>query len=153
LAISLIGGENSGGGGAVASILLWFAVTAGVAVVLVAFGRRWLGNAVVDAVAGGLLFSIGDISTKVVTQGGDRFAFLVTLILGYTLGTALLQFGYQTGSALTVAGVATLLTNALPIAAGTIILDEPVPGGLLGGLRLIAFAAVIAGAVLLARPG
>jgi HSP20 family protein len=45
-----------------------------------------------------------------------------------------------------------LLTNALPITVGTIILDEPVPRGVLGGLRLLAFAAVIAGAVLLARP-
>lgn len=51
-----------------------------------------------------------------------------------------------------VAGVATLLTKALPIAAGTIVLDEPLPHGVLGGLRLLAFAAVIAGAFLLARP-
>jgi hypothetical protein len=35
------------------------------------------------------------------------------LIVGYTLGTALLQIGYQAGGALTVAGLATLLTNAL----------------------------------------
>jgi hypothetical protein len=63
-----------------------------------------------------------------------------------------LQVGYQAGGALTVAGLATLLTNALPIAAGTIVLDEPVPSGIFGGLRLLAFAAVVAGAFLLARP-
>ena len=60
--------------------------------------------------------------------------FLVTLIIGYTLGTSLLQLGYQRGSALTVAGLATLFTNALPILAGTIVLREPVPTG---GLRLV----------------
>jgi len=103
-------------------------------------------------VAGGLLFSIGDVSTKLVTQGGERVGFLLTLIVGYTLGTALLQVGYQAGGALTVAGIATLLTNALPIAAGAVVLDEPVPSGVLGGLRVLAFVAVIAGAVLLARP-
>jgi hypothetical protein len=51
-----------------------------------------------------------------------------------------------------VAGLATLLTNALPIAAGSVVLDEPVPSGPLGGLRIAAFAAVVAGAALLARP-
>ena len=76
----------------------------------------------------------------------------LTLSLGYTLGTSLLQLGYQRGAALTVAGLATLLTNALPIAAGTIVLDEPVPSGAFGALRVLAFAAVTVGAVLLARP-
>ena len=73
-------------------------------------------------------------------------------ILGYTLGTSLLQLGYQAGAALTVAGLATLLTNVLPILAGTIVLEEPVPSGALGALRIAAFAAVTAGAVLLSRP-
>ena len=54
---------------------------------------------------------------------------------------------------MTVAGLATLLTNAIPIAAGTIVLDEPVPSGVYGGLRILAFAAVTIGAILLARPG
>jgi hypothetical protein len=64
----------------------------------------------------------------------------------------LLQLGYQKGAALTVAGLATLVTNALPIAAGAVVLSEPVPTGVFGALRLLAFAAVTIGAVLLARP-
>jgi hypothetical protein len=60
--------------------------------------------------------------------------------------------GYQRGSALTVAGLSTLCTNALPIAAGTIVLHEPVPAGALGVLRVFAFAGVVAGAILLAHP-
>jgi hypothetical protein len=63
------------------------------------------------------------------------------------------QIGYQQGAALSVAGIATLLTNALPIAAGTVLLHEGVPGGAQGVLRVLAFAAVVAGAILLARPG
>ena len=35
---------------------------------------------------------------------------------------------------------------------GTVILDEAVPRGVFGVLRVLAFAAVTAGAVLLARP-
>ena len=81
-----------------------------------------------------------------------RVAFVALLIAGYSLGTALLQVGYQAGAALTVAGLATLVTNALPIAAGTVVLDEPLPTGALGGVRVLAFAAVVAGAVLLSRP-
>jgi hypothetical protein len=158
LGISLAGGSGPGGSGSTAAILLWIGATGGLALVVVRLERTRLGVAVATAVAGGLFFSIGDISTKVVTQGGARIGFLVTLILGYTLGTALLQRGYQAGAAITVAGVAMLLTNALPIAAGTIVLHEPVPSGAFGAARVLAFAAVTAGAFLLAetsraRPG
>src|SRR5919197_732087 len=135
---------------AAGAILLWLGITAAVALVMLGSGRR--GVAVADGAAGGLFFSIGDISTKVATEGGARIAFAVPLIVGYTLGTALLQLGYQAGGAVTVAGIATLLTNALPIAAGTVVLHEPVPGGVLGAVRVLAFVAVIVGAVLLAQP-
>jgi hypothetical protein len=151
LAVSLVGGKAKQGGGEIGPILLWLGVTAAVAVVFVVLGRRRWGVAVADGIAGGLFFSIGDISTKVATQGGARTAFVVLLLLGYFAGTALLQLGYQAGAALTVAGLATLLTNALPIAAGTVVLDEPVPTGVLGTIRLLAFAAVVTGGVLLAR--
>jgi hypothetical protein len=152
LGISLAGGSSAAGQGSTASILLWLGVTAGVAILFVLPGRKLVGVAVAYGIAGGLLLSIGDVATKVATEGGVRLGFVIPLIVGYTGGTALLQVGYQAGGALTVAGIATLLTNALPIAAGTIILDEPVPSGVLGGLRVIAFIAVITGSVLLARP-
>ncbi len=151
LAVSLVAGKAEQGGGELGPILLWLGVTAAVAVVLVIVGRRHWGAAVAYGVAGGLFFSIGDISTKLMTQGGARVAFLVLMLLGYAAGTGLLQVGYQAGAALTVAGLATLATNALPIAAGTVVLDEPLPGGWLGALRLAAFVGVVTGAVLLAR--
>jgi len=152
LAGSLAGGSGEGGTGSIVAILLWLGATAAAALVVLALARAVGGAAVANGVAGGLFFAIGDISTKLVTQGGARVGFLLTLVLGYVLGTALLQVGYQAGAALTVAGLATLLTNALPIAAGTTVLDEPIPGGALGALRIFAFAAVVVGAVLLARP-
>jgi hypothetical protein len=152
LAASLAGGSGKGGTGSTGAILLWLGATAGLALVVLAAGRRLGAVAAADGIAGGLFFSIGDVSTKVATEGGARSAFVVSLIIGYSVGTALLQVGYQAGGALTVAGLATLLTNAVPIAAGTIVLHEPVPSGALGGLRVLAFAAVTVGAVLLARP-
>jgi hypothetical protein len=152
LAVSLIGGSTTGGHGSTAAVVVWLGASGGAAVLVLLLGRAMLGTAVAAGIAGGLFFAIGDISTKLVTQGGVRTGFLVTLILGYLLGTVLLQLGYQAGGALTVAGLATLLTNALPIAAGTIVLDEPVPSGAYGGLRILAFAAVVVGGVLLARP-
>ncbi len=153
LAISLAGGSEEGGTGSTSLIVLWLALSAGAALFVATVGRRMIGAAVADGIAGGLFFSLGDVSTKVTTQGGGRLVFAVPLILGYSLGTWLLQLGYQRGGALTVAGIATLLTNALPIAAGTVVLDEPVPSGPYGALRVIAFVAVTIGAILLARPG
>jgi hypothetical protein len=151
LAISLAGGSGEGTGGKTIDIELWLAATAAAAIVVVALGRRFGAIAVSEGIAGGLFFSIGDISVKVATQGGARTLFAITVVVGYGLGTALLQLGYQHGGALTVAGLATLLTNALPIAAGTVVLGEPVPTGPLGVLRVFAFVAVTIGAILLAR--
>jgi drug/metabolite transporter (DMT)-like permease len=157
LGLSLIGGGGSSGNGSIVLLALWIGASAAAGVAVLGLGRRVRGRAVLDpavaaGIAGGLFFSIGDISTKAATDGGIRIAFVVTLVVGYTAGTALLQVGYQAGGTLTVAGLATLLTNALPIAAGTAILGEDLPGGVYGGLRAAAFAAVSVGAFLLARP-
>ena len=152
LAVSLIRASGQGHHGSTTAILVWIGVTVVLALVVLGLGRRGGGSAVAEGVAGGLFFSVGDLSTKLATQGGTRIAFVVTLIIGYSLGTSLLQIGYQRGTALTVAGVATLLTNALPIAAGSILLREPVPSGGLGAARVLAYVSVVLGAVLLAAP-
>jgi hypothetical protein len=151
LALSLSGGDTQGSSGSLLAIAVWLSATAAAAAALLA-ARGRLGSGPANGIAGGLLFSIGDISTKVATQGGARVAFAISLIGGYVLGSSLIQIGYQRGSALTVAGIATLFTTALPIAAGTVVLDENLPGGGLAVLRVLAFAAVVAGAILLARP-
>jgi uncharacterized membrane protein YjfL (UPF0719 family) len=152
LGISLVKSSGAGSHGSTTAILIWLGATAVLALLVLSVGRRLGRPAVAEGLAGGLFFSIGDLSTKLATQGGTRVAFVVTLIIGYTLGTSLLQIGYQRGSALTVAGLATLLTNAVPIAAGTILLKEPVPSGGFGAARLIAYVSVVVGAVLLATP-
>jgi hypothetical protein len=152
LSLSLLGGGDQGAPGSLLEIGLWLGGTCAAAVLVLTFGRAFVGAAAADGIGGGLLFSLGDISTKLATQGGARAAFALTAIFGYLLGTSLLQIGYQRGAALTIAGIATLLTNALPIAAGPVLLHETLPEGGLGALRLLAFATLIASAILLARP-
>jgi hypothetical protein len=152
LGISLVRGGGEGASGRTVSIIVWMLVTASIAVAALGVGRLRGAIAVSEGVAGGLFSSIGDLSTKIATQGGARLAFVATRIVGYVIGTALLQVGYQRGATLTVAGIGTLFTNAVPIVAGTVLLAEPVPAGPFGVLRVAAFCAVIIGAILLASP-
>ena len=152
LGISLLGGSDPGTDGDVVAIVAWLVATTLLALAVLALGRWRLDRAAAAGIAGGIFFSVGDVATKAATHGGTRIGFAVGLVLGYTAGTALLQVGYQAGAALTVAGLATLLTNALPIAAGAVVFAEPVPSGAYGALRILAFAFVVVGAFLLARP-
>ncbi|MEA2655940.1 MAG: hypothetical protein QOI23_1305 [Chloroflexota bacterium] len=152
LSISLTGGSDQSAPGSLVEIGLWLGGTCAAAVLVLSVGRAFVGAAAADGIAGGLLFSCGDISTKLATHGGTRTLFALAAIFGYLLGTSLLQIGYQRGAALTIAGIATLLANALPIAAGPVLLNETLPHGALGVLRILAFATVIGGAILLARP-
>lgn len=152
LAASLTGGADTSMSGALAEVFLWLAAILGVATLVLTVGRPSLQSGVADGIAGGLLFAFGDICTKLSTEGGARLLFILPLIGGYLAGTSLLQIGYQGAAALTVAGIATLLTNAVPIAAGAVLFREPLPTGALGVARVAAFAAVTAGAILLAQP-
>jgi hypothetical protein len=152
LALSLIGGSVHSSAGSPLRIGAWLGATAVLATLVYMLGRRFVRGAVPYAIAGGLLFSCGDISVKAATGGGAHFAFALSAIAGYVLGTSIVQIGYQHGGALTVAGIAQLLTNALPIIAGPVLFDERLPGGALGVLRVAAFLLVVAGAVVLARP-
>ena len=86
-----------------------------------------------------------------VSGGVADSAFLVCLIVFYAAGTAILQAGFQRGGALATVGLATLLTNVLPIAAGMVLFHEPLPAGWVGVVRVLAFGAVVAGAFLLAE--
>jgi hypothetical protein len=67
LAVSLAGGTGEGSGGATGKILLWLGATLGAALVALALGRKFGQVGVADGIAGGLFFSIGDISVKVAT--------------------------------------------------------------------------------------
>jgi hypothetical protein len=76
---------------------------------------------------------------------------IVSLIACYALGTSVLQAAFQHSDALTAAGLATLVTNALPIAAGFLIFGEDLPAGVHGSLQIAAFTTLVASATFLAR--
>jgi hypothetical protein len=150
LGISLAGGHGEGTGAGHLSVGLWIAASAVAALVSVQLLSGRIGAAPAYGIAAGLLFAAGDIATKgAVEAAHGHLAFIAALIAAYAFGTLVLQAGFQRGSALTTAGIATLLTNALPIVAGMTIFGEPLPDGWLGAVRIAAFAAVVVGAVFL----
>jgi len=150
LGISLASATGEESHGTVATVGVWLGVSGGVALCSVLASSR-IGKGVGYAMAAGILLASGDISMKSAFEGGWHSIFLATAAAGYGIGTILLQIAYQHTRALTAAGIATLLTNALPIVAATTILGEAIPAGPLGVLRVLSFVLVIAGAVLLAR--
>jgi hypothetical protein len=151
LGLSLAGGAEHGRSGDWVEVLAWVGGSLVVALVAVRPGERLLGGGAAYGTAAGILFAAGDVCTKSVVEGGAHVALAPLMIVAYGAGTLVLQMGFQRGGALTTAGLATMLTNAVPIAAGMSIYGEPLPGGLAGAARILAFGFVIAGAGFLAR--
>src|SRR5947208_4912976 len=153
LGVSLVGSHSEGSVSGYVWISVWLVASAGAAGILIQLSGV-IGGGPAWGLAAGILFAAGDVSTKMAVSGGAaNVAFLACLITFYAVGTIVLQAGFQRGGALTTVGLATLLTNALPIAAGMLVFHEPFPGGWVGAVRIIAFAAVISGAALLAVSG
>ncbi len=145
LAVSLAGGVPSGHDAAVVALVAWLAGSAVAALVLggVVGGGAGLG------LAAGTLYAAGDVGTKSVVDG--RWLVAVAVIACNVGAFAALQLAFQRGGALVTAGLNQLATNALPIVAGVAVFAEGVPGGAAGVARGVGFAAVVAGACLLAR--
>ena len=153
LGLSLGGGATSGDSRPVVATVLWLAVSWAVAGVAAFTGSRLLAPGAGLGAAAGILYAAGDVATKAAASGGGRLAFVPAVLACHGLAFVSLQFSFQRGGPLATAGVATLLTNSLPIVAGLAIFAEPLPGGFLGGLRALAFALVVLGAAALAAKG
>jgi hypothetical protein len=102
-------------------------------------------------VAAGLCYAAGDVSTKGAVSGVGLF-LVPALVVCTLLGFVALQLSFQRGSALSTAGLSTLLNNALPIMAGIVVFHERLPSGLFGAARAAGFVMVVLGAALLSRP-
>jgi len=148
--LALLAGSLSGHSPHSSAELGW-AVGAWVALSLAVAGAAALSQSAAGlGLAAGVLYAAGDVATKAALPGGGRLAFVPVLLACHGLAFAALQLGFQRGGALATAGVATLFTNALPIAAGTTLFGEGL--GSVPPLRLVAFSLSVAGATLLARP-
>lgn len=151
LGVSVLSSHAEGRGATYAWVAIWLGASALGAILCIRLPIRAIGRAPALGIASGILFAAGDVATKMAVSGGlQNVAFLICLIGFYGAGTVVLQAAFQRGGALTTAGLSTLLTNALPIAAGMVLFHEPLPSGWIGAVRVAAFAAVVTGAVLLA---
>jgi drug/metabolite transporter (DMT)-like permease len=150
LAVSLAGGTTNAHGTKPADVLVWLAALAVVAALATTSGLRLAAGASLG-VAAGLLYAAGDIATKAVTFGGVWVFLVIAMLTAHGLAFVAIQFGFQRGGALATAGTATLLTNALPIAAGVFLFNEHLPGGPLGAVRAAGFGLVVVAAAVLAR--
>jgi drug/metabolite transporter (DMT)-like permease len=150
LALSLVGTSPSDEPPPVIGVIIWLAACAGGAVLLIVTPSG-IARAAAIGLAAGLLFADGDISAKLIGYGGLWLVALAALIVAYGIGTSLLQWAYQRGDALTAAGMATLATNAVPIAAGFVLFGEVLPRGGRAVLQVAAFACLVVSAVALGR--
>jgi drug/metabolite transporter (DMT)-like permease len=150
LSLSLVGTGQADHRPSAAAVALWLGCSVGGALILATL-RLGLARGPALGLAAGLLFAGGDISAKLVVYGGIWFIAVTSLILCYALGTSVLQAGYQHADALTAAGLATVATNAVPIAAGFVVFGEELPDGARGIVQIAAFASLIVSAAFLAR--
>lgn len=132
---------------AVAGWLLAAALAAGL---VSGSGRLVAPPAAALGIAAGIFYATGDIATKAALEP-HRLIFVPAIFVAHGLAFVCLQLGFQRGKALVTVGLATLLTNALPIAAGTVLFREALPAGPPGEIRLAAFVLVVLGGAMLAR--
>jgi hypothetical protein len=152
LAISLAGDVRPSHPASLRDAAIWMIASVGLAALAAGPAAALITRAAGLGMAAGVLYAAGDVGTKAAVSGGFHPAFVPALLACHGLAFVALQLGFQRGSALTTAGLATLWTNSLPIAAGMFVFGEPLPGGALGVARVAAFAAVVVGAALLTRP-
>lgn len=153
LGLSLAGGNAVAGHVTLRGAAVWMLASAGAAALAAGPGADLFARGAGLGIAAGVMYAAGDVGTKAAVAKGFHPAFVPALLACHGLAFVALQLGFQRGNALTTAGVATLWTNALPIAAGMLLFGEPLPGGALGVARIAAFVALVGGAALLTRPG
>jgi hypothetical protein len=151
LGLSLVSVSSPTGHGSWTEVAGWMGVSVGIAAVAAGPLARGLAGGAGLGIAAGVLYAAGDVGTKAAVAGGARLAFVPALLACHGLAFVALQLGFQRGGALATAGMASLWTNALPIAAGSVLFSESVPGGIRGVARVAAFACVVLGAAALAR--
>ena len=132
------------------TLLIVIAAGAGVAGLLAGLMARTPRAAVAMGCAAGLFFGVGDLATKGAVSG-NGLALVPLLAVCTALGFVTLQLAFQRGRVLETAGLSVLVNNMIPIGGGLLLFHEALPGGPAGVARAASFAAVIVGAVLLAR--
>jgi drug/metabolite transporter (DMT)-like permease len=137
---------------------LWVVVVAAVVLAIALplsmylFGR---GNIAAGlGVSGGLIIGTAAVFSRLLMGnfGGQWYIWLAVCAVTYPLGFALFQAGLQRGRAVVVAPVYNALVVSVPIAVGTVALNESLPESeLLTALRVAAFVLIVVGTIVLSR--
>jgi hypothetical protein len=151
LGVSLLGTSEAGRQGAPVAVGGWLAASAGAAALFTSPAGRALAPGAGFGIAAGIMYGAGDVGTKAAVHGGLWLVVVPAVLACHGLAFAILQLGFQRGTALATAGLSSLFTNALPIAAGVAVFHEHLPPGARGAARIVAFACVVAAAAVLAR--
>lgn len=152
LAGSLAHGAAGSGHASWPALALWVGCSAALAALAAAASSTAIASGAGLGLAAGILYAAGDVATKGAVTGVAWIVLVLVVLAAHGSAFGCLQLGFQRGSALATAGSATLLTNLLPIVAGVALFGDRIPGGLLGALRVLAFASVVVGSALLVRP-
>ena len=150
LGLSLVGTSPSDRHPSVIGAIVWIAACAGAAALLIVEPTR-VARAASLGLAAGFLLADGDMSAKLIGYGGWWLLALGSLIVTYAVGTSVLQYAYQHGNALTGAGTATIVTNAVPMVAAFVLFHETLPHGVRAVLQCLAFACLVVSATALGQ--
>jgi uncharacterized membrane protein len=153
LAISLAGGATTSEHATWLPVAAWFVASWVVAALAIGPLASLLAPGAGLGLAAGLMYAAADVGTKAAWYGGFDLLIIAPVWLCHGLAFTFIQLSFQRGRALATAGLSSFCTNALPIAAGVLVYSERVPGGVLGALRVVAFACVVIGAATVARKG
>jgi drug/metabolite transporter (DMT)-like permease len=144
------------------SRLVAFLVAVSLGAVLIGyFGQRTHHAGVTLGAAAGLLWAASDVAIKASSDSlGEESILLILLsplaflILAYSLiGLTVSAKSLQIGKAVPVIALTSVAANALTIAAGPLVFEEPMPDDALGfSIRILAFALVISAAALTPAP-
>jgi drug/metabolite transporter (DMT)-like permease len=154
--------ENEGY--SIATLAAFEAVTVGAGCLLFASGilrRGSICHGVVLGLASGLLIGVSNVAIKALTEAIDAGGAIAVAspwtalaIVGGIGAFFALARGMQLGEAIPVIATASVASNCAAILGGVIVFGDPIGSGALEGMaRGLAFAAVIAAAVLMPSPG
>lgn len=151
LSVSLAGGAGGSSAGSWVAVAGWFLISFVVVGIAIGPAAPRLAPGAGFGLAAGVTYAAADVGTKAAVHGGDLVLFAAPVWGCHLLAFILIQLAFQRGRALATAGLSSFATNALPIAAGVTIFHESTPPGVLGAMRFVAFACVVAGAAAVAR--
>jgi drug/metabolite transporter (DMT)-like permease len=116
------------------------------------------GEALLLAIAAGVLFGVSDVAIKYLTHAsgplhGLLSPWALTAVISFVISFYASARSLQIGRAVEVIAITSVAANLSAILGGILVFGEPIGSGVFGiGTRLLAFGLVVAGAALMPAP-